>query len=549
LLLAIPLLLALGAAVFAVRRSQRSPPSFHQLTFHPGAVWSARFGPAGKVYYAAAWDGKPPALFVTEPGKPEPKKLALPEAMLLSVSAAGELAVLLNPVFRGTTFRGGTLAVVSPEGGPLAHQTLEGVDAADFGPQGELAIVRSSRLGSRIELPAGRVLVKSAGVIPSLRFSRKGDLIAYIEYPQPTDDAGAVAVVDRAGKQRVLAGGFRSLQGLAWSPNGEEVWVTAIPASASEGTLSLRAVGMDGSQRPLTQAGGDLLLADVARDGAVLLTQPNRRLGVSFVDGEHRERDVSWFDRSFLNDISRDGKQVLLTVDGPAAGPAYSVYLRGTDGSPARKLAEGYGGALSPDGKMALIIPLSSSEPLRLQPLDGGPAQHLQPDGLAITRARFLPDGKRLVLVGQEQGHAPRLYLRALDEPRARPITPEGVVGVGLTPSPDGTKVAVLDDRDEPVIFAIDGGAPLRVPGFAPGDVAFGWGDDGFLFVGRIGGMPVAIDRLDTRTGKRDRWGTAAPRDPSANMVTRVMITPDGRSLVYNFAGVTTPLFLLRGIE
>jgi hypothetical protein len=194
-----------------------------------------------------------------------------------------------------------------------------------------------------------------------------------------------------------------------------------------------------------------------------------------------------------------------------------------------------------------LIIPLTASEPLLLQPLDGGPARQLPPDGLAITKAKFLPGGNSLLLVGQEQGHAPRLYVRALDEPRARPITPEGVRG--LAPSPDGKWVAVLDERDEPAIFPIGGGPPLRVPGVSPGDVPFGWGDDGFLFVGRIGGMPVAIDRLDPRTGKRERWGSAAPRDAGANIVTRVMITPDGRSLVYNFAGVTTPLFLLQGIE
>ena len=548
-LLAALLLLALGAAFVAMRRPHRAPPSFRQLTFHPGAVWAARFGPAGKVFYSAAWDGKPPVLFVTEPGKPEPKKLALPDAMLLSVSPAGDLAVLLNPTFRGTTYRGGALAVFSADGGSRARQRLEGVDAADYGPQGELAIVRASRLGSTIELPAGHVLVKSAGVIPSLRFSRKGDLIAYIEYPQPTDDAGAVAVVDRAGKKRVLAGGFRSLQGLAWSPSGEEVWVTAVATSASEGTLALRAIGMDGSQRTLTQVGGDLLLNDVAPGRGALLTQPNRRLGVGLLDGEQRERDLSWFDRSFLDDVSRDGKRVLLTVDGAAAGPAYSVYVRETDGSAARKLADGYSGALSPDGETALIIPFSASEPLSLQKLTGGQAQRLPPDGLAITRARFLPDGRRILLVGQEAGHAPRLYVRALDEPRARPITPEGIVGVGLTLSADGTRVAVLDDHDEAVIFPLDGSPSQRVPGFTPGDVPFGWGEDGLLFVGRLVGMPVVIDRLDPRTGKRERWGSAAPRDPSAIMITRVMVTADGRSLVYNYAGMTTPLFLVQGIE
>ena len=57
--------------------------------------------------------------------------------------------------------------------------------------------------------------------------------------------------------------------------------------------------------------------------------------------------DLSWLDFSRADDLSADGRSVLLTVEGEAAGKNYEVYLRTTDGSPPVKLGEGYGSAIS----------------------------------------------------------------------------------------------------------------------------------------------------------------------------------------------------------
>jgi hypothetical protein len=43
---------------------------------------------------------------------------------------------------------------------------------------------------------------------------------------------------------------------------------------------------------------------------------------------------------------------MLFTEGGEGGGPKYAVYLRKTDGSPAIRLSEGNGLALSPDGEM-----------------------------------------------------------------------------------------------------------------------------------------------------------------------------------------------------
>src|SRR3989442_8513820 len=57
------LALALGVAtIVLVGRDRRAAePSFRQLTFLPGAVWSARFAPGGRgLLYTEAFDGMPP---------------------------------------------------------------------------------------------------------------------------------------------------------------------------------------------------------------------------------------------------------------------------------------------------------------------------------------------------------------------------------------------------------------------------------------------------------------------------------------------------------
>ncbi len=51
-------LVAGGLVFLALRKESVAPPSYNQLTFRRGTIWSARFGPDGKsVLYSAAWDG------------------------------------------------------------------------------------------------------------------------------------------------------------------------------------------------------------------------------------------------------------------------------------------------------------------------------------------------------------------------------------------------------------------------------------------------------------------------------------------------------------
>jgi hypothetical protein len=69
-----------------------------------------------------------------------------------------------------------------------------------------------------------------------------------------------VAVVDQSGNKRTLSGQFVSAQGLAWWPDGKEIWFTATTSGSSR---ELRAVTVDGKERLVYLGTGTLTLQDI----------------------------------------------------------------------------------------------------------------------------------------------------------------------------------------------------------------------------------------------------------------------------------------------
>ena len=135
--------------------------------------------------------------------------------------------------------------------------------------------------------------------------------MTFVDHPQPGDDGGAVAIVDLAGKKTALSSGWDSIQGLAWSPTGDEIWFTA---TKTGGDRSLFAVDLSGNLRLMARVPGELTLLDVDRQGGVLLTRGNDRAGVlGMTAGDAKERDLSWLDWSVPNSLSADGKVLPLT--------------------------------------------------------------------------------------------------------------------------------------------------------------------------------------------------------------------------------------------
>ncbi len=333
------------AFVIGRRTAVKPPALFHLLTFQRGIVYSARFAPDGNtIVYGASWQGNPIQLFTTRPDYPDSRPLDLQAAALLAISPAGEMALAI----RGRSgahgvFVNGVLARAPLTGG-APREILEDVRWADWDPNGTLAVVHHVKGQSRLEYPIGKVLYETPGWISHIRFSPKGDKIAFLDHPRWPDDRGLVAVIDLAGKKETLSAGWDSEDGLAWSPDGKEVWFTAGAGTAR----ALRAVALTGRQRTVLRVPGFLVLHDISQQGRVLLTFDNARLSMNGLGaGEVKEHDLSWFGWTHPADISPDGKWVLFEEDSEPAGPNYAVALRKMDGSPPARLGDGYAIRLS----------------------------------------------------------------------------------------------------------------------------------------------------------------------------------------------------------
>jgi Tol biopolymer transport system component len=532
-------------------RSATAPPRLRQLTFRRGTVWSARFGSDGKtVLYSASWDGEPTGIFVSAPESPESRPLGIPGADVLAVSSSGDLAVSLGSSVSTEFAKTGTLARASATGGGAPRQILEGVEFADWAPNGQdLAVVRTLGGRTRLEYPIGKTIYETRSWIGSPRISRGGDRVAFLEHPNPGDDGGLVAVVDRAGKKVTLSPPFESTQGLAWSPDGSEVWFTAAEVS----NRALYGVSLSGKLRLLTRVTGSLTIQDTSRDGRVLLIDEARRLGLSALPpGKTKERDLSWLDWSRPVGLSRDGKTVLFFESGEGGGPGYSTYVRDTDGAPAVRLGEGNAVALSPDGKwaVALLHKLTDAH-LVLYPTGTGQPRTLPFPGLRVAGAtRFLPDGRRLLIGANEEGRGDRVYLVDVEGEKPRALTPENFRGPGPI-STDGKRFLVRGPDEKAYIHQIEGGEPAPIPGFEPGDVAVGWTtDDRALFVQRSGGPGARIDRLDLATGRREPWREILPSDAAGVVrVSSVYVSPDGTFYAYAYSRVLSNLFLVEGLK
>ncbi len=547
---AMALVAGLGAgALWFKAPSQIAFPVYHPLTFRRGSVQSARFAPDGKtVIYSAAWEGAPLNLYTTRPESPQSQEMEPRGAAVLAVSSSGELALALKSQPRDAFLYSGTLARVPLVGG-APREILDDVEWADWSPDGmNLAVVHEVDGRKRLEYPVGKPLYTGDGWLGNPRIRPDGSMIAFVDHPQPRDDGGSVSIVDLAGKKTMLSDGWDSIQGLAWSPDGNEIWFTA---TRTGGDRSLYAATLSGHVRTLARVPGELTIHDVSKEGKVLLTRGNDRAGmIGLASGEAKERDLSWLDWSVPGSLSADGKMILFQEAGEGGGPKYAVYLRNTDGSPAIRLGEGSGLSLSPDGKWALSRLNTMPSKLVLYPTGVGEVKEAAKDGLNHTSAAFMPDGKRAVFTGAETGHGVRLYLESLEDGRPRAFSVEGV-GPGVVLSPNGEFAANFGPDRKLYLFPVAGGEPKLVPSVLPGEGPTGWSADSrSLYVMERGHVPANVFRIDLSTGQRSLWKSLEPADAAGiDAIGRVLLSADSKSYVYSYVRTLSDLYLVEGLK
>lgn len=532
---------AVATAAVSLRTGARpAAPAFHRITFLRGFVQSARFGTGGDVFYSAAWEGRKPAVFAVRTENLESRPVPATGARIVGLSPTGEIAFIGG----GSTRSSGMLTRV-PLAGGAPKDVLDGVRAADWDGT-DFAIVRGENTRRSIEYPVGKLLCEA--LRPThVRLSPSRDQVAFLEHPMHGDDRGDVVVVDLAGRRRTLSADWASAEGLAWSPDGREVWFTAARSGADN---ELHAVTLDGQVRTLVPALGRLTLYDVASDGRVLLQRTTMRHETYFrrLD-EEGERDLSWLDLSKLTQLTPDGKQILFVESGEGGGPEYASYLRRTDGSVPVRIGTGNPTALSPNGAWVLAIPVLSRDRLQLVPTGAGEVRVLQdPQIEEYEWATFLPNGRDVVFAGREKDREVRMYVRSLAGGPPRPFTPPGVGVWDHTVSPDGLSLAA-PCGSQWCLYPIAGGEPRPIPGTAE-RMVIGWGDGDTLWLRDRARVPAVISRLTLSTGKVDPWREIAPPDLSgvAN-ISSVAVTADGKAYAYSFARLLSDLYVVTGLQ
>ncbi len=548
-------LLASYAAVFFLgkRSVTEIAPSFQRLAFRRGTVTNARFTPDGQsILYAAAFEGDPLQMFSTRPDSPESRSIGMADQTeLLSISSTGELAVLLKAHLGDTVFGWrGTLARM-PLAGGAPREVLDNAEWADWSPDGkQLAVVHSVNGKDTLEFPLGKVLYQTQGWIGDPRIAPDGKWVAFIDHPLKGDDEGSIAVANLAGIKKTLTHNWVSARGLAWSPSGNEVWFTASPRGANR---ALYGVSLSGKMRLIYRVDGSLKLMDTSSSGRVLLVDENEQTQmIGKQAGDAREKELSWFDWSECGDLSADGKFVLFTEGGEGGGPSYSIYLRNMDGSPAVRLGDGGGLAISPDGKWIISSdPHKLPEQLALLPTGAGVPRQLTHDSIDHLNAGWFPDGQKFVFTGREPGHGPRVYVQALQGGNPSAITPEGFSAHDHAVSPDGKWICAWNVTNQKYeLFPVSGGEPRAISGTEQYDNQIQWTPDGkSIFVTEFG-ITSQIFKVNLATGKRELWKTLTPTDPAgAEGIGPVEITPDGKTYVYSVYRDLTNLYLVKGLK
>jgi eukaryotic-like serine/threonine-protein kinase len=545
----LPLAIA-GAFALGARWRRVDPPQFRQLTFRRGTVQAARFAGDGQtIVYAAGWEGHPSDLFSTRPEAAEARPLQMRGTGLFALSSKGDMAVAIDPVGFGRVEA--TLGRAALAGGP-ARKLADRVLAADWSPDGStLAIVQSHNGRDILEYPPGKTLYDpKPGNITHIRFSPSGDAIAILAHPVAGDTAGSVMLVDLQGNARTLSSGWNSVLGLAWAPDGKEIWFTGTRSGAAQ---ALYAVTRSGAERLLLRAPATLTLHDVAPDGRALITRDAWGAGVmALPPGASAEHDVSWLDGSTVWDISADGTTMILEESWEGGGAKRSIYLRTTDGAPAVRLGDGVPLALSPDKQWVLSTTVAGDQIVVL-PTGVGQAKTL-PRGKVtgyFPAARWIPGTPGAFLVsGSEAGHQGRIYRQSIDGGDPEPVTPEGAFG-RMVVLPDGQAFVTRNIERRLTLFPLGGGEPRLIAGAEGRDLPIVVSDDGqWLYVQGAGELPANVFRVNLRTGRREAVRSLAPPDPAGVMsILRIVMTPDGRSYAYTFVRALSSLYLVDSIR
>jgi dipeptidyl aminopeptidase/acylaminoacyl peptidase len=524
--------------------ARRLHPAFRQLTFGAGVIGSARFAPDLKnVIYTAKWGGGPRQTYFLQVNTSRSQVLGFTEGALTAVSSTGELAfVSKNPELTSGPVR---LSRVSVSGG-AAQVIAEGTKSADWTHNGrELAIVREVGPDSVVEFPVGNAVYSSHGWIDCLRVAFKGDQVAFLEHPVRDDDGGHVRLVDKKGNTRVLTGDWSSVEGLAWSPSDKEVWFTA---SRNGGARVLYAVSETAKLRQVSNTPSDVRLLDISNTGSVLIAVDDTRMTLRGAPGlERAESDLSKLDFSHVDDISSDGHLVLFTEAGDAGGEHYETYIHNQGSRTTSHIASGRGLAISPDAKWVLTIDPQDRSKLILTSIDSRISRKVLGNGFVYQWAKFLPDGKTLIVGGAFPGEPLAICTQLLEADKPVPLNGLPYMDF-VAVSPNGLRIAGVTARDTGMAFDLANHSTRQIS-LPTNAFPIAWSvDSKDLYAIEHRESVYRIVKTNLQTGKIQPWKRLAVSDQAGIIgVAGIAVAPATGAYAYSTSSNLSRLYLVDG--
>ncbi len=472
-------------------------PVFHQLTFKPGNIKSARFAPDSRhVIYTAStntgWRTYELAL----------NRLNAASATPLEI-AAGHAETSNSSVFA----------------------------------------IRRMETATTVEFPAGKTVFRSEGWIDCARVSPDGDSLAFLNHPMRDDDAGQIVVAKRNGPSRVLTSQWNSIEGLAWSPIGREVWFTASKAGDAR---ALYAVSRSGKLRPLTKVPASLRLLDISKAGQALLALDNTRTTLTAAL-QGRSTEVGAFDASHADDISSDGKRILFTEAGEGGGPHYSAYIYDQPSGRTTRVGNGRGLALSPDGESVLTIDPADRSSLVITSTIDRSVRRISGFGFKYQWAKLMPNRNELLVGGSYPGG--NLVIARQSVHGGRPVTVSAPYLDYVSISPDGNRLAGSTSTYRLVVFNMQEGrreevtAPYRA-------IPVAWSPDSEgLYAVSAGCMNTMIWHINVKHQNSTVWKTIAPGDPTTfDGFASVVAAPRTGAYAYSTRMNFSRLYVVEGL-
>ena len=541
-------IIALVVAFF-VTKHDKPEVRYTVVTHREGSLQAARFSRDGQtIIYGGEWEREPPQVAIARVGSPESRPLGIPPGTIAAVSSSDELAVLGGCEYVFLVDCGGTLATVSLAGGS-PRDLARHVAYADWSPDGkQLAVSVYSREGPRLEFPPGHVLYQQkTGWFGHPRFSPDGRMIAYENHPTVDTDEGSIEGVDLSGKRTVLSKGSLSLEGLAWSPDGKEVWFAG--ASHSGWADSIHAVTLAGKERIVSLL-PSVRLHDIARDGRVLLSRESWRTQLmGLFPGDTHEHPYSWLDGTSANAISADGRAIsfyeggeVYYIEGDLLG-----YYRRTDGSAAVRLGTGTA-AISPDGKWVLAFSRKGRK-LVVHPIGPGEPKELPtPELVDFGHLVWSDDGQEIAYEAQTSQNDWNVYTQRVGS--GSPILAKAS-GRNAFPilSPDGGMLAVREERGGISLYRMDGRQPVAVKGVLDNEYPIRFAKGGrSLLVAEPTGHQLVLTLVELASGRRELWKRLTTE---ARGTTRalIVVTPDLKYYAYQSPRYSSDLYVVDNLR